>query len=174
MGDKHQNLALRRWSDMHGISVVSMVDGKKIGTCDDFYFDPATQQIPVFVVKTGLLGHKVLPIAQIKAIGADAITTMGEDSLQPDKLASSPTLVAGHELHDYKIMSEGGAFLGNLGDIALDITYPQETHVVGYEIPGGFLDQIINQHHTFAANQVVRYGQDLMVITDAAAKELHK
>ena len=28
----------RKWSELHGIAVISVADGKKIGTCDDFYF----------------------------------------------------------------------------------------------------------------------------------------
>jgi len=49
----------RKWSELHGIAVVSIADGKKIGTCDDFYFDPSTQSVYALQVKTGLLGHEV-------------------------------------------------------------------------------------------------------------------
>ena len=35
----------RKWSELHGIAVISVADGKKIGTWDDFYFDPITQSV---------------------------------------------------------------------------------------------------------------------------------
>ena len=63
----------RKWSDLRGLAVVTLYDGKKAGTCDDFYFDPATQQIYALRVKTGLFGRRALLVTDINGIGKDAI-----------------------------------------------------------------------------------------------------
>jgi len=55
----------RKWSELHDIAVISVAEGKKIGTCDDFYFDPITQSVYALQVKTGLISHKVLPVRNI-------------------------------------------------------------------------------------------------------------
>jgi len=36
-------------------------------------------------IKTGLIGHKLLPVAHIKGIGKDAITIQNEDALSDEK-----------------------------------------------------------------------------------------
>ena len=37
--------ALRRWSALNGIAAVAISNGKKIGSCDDFYFEAQTLRI---------------------------------------------------------------------------------------------------------------------------------
>src|SRR5436305_15340461 len=74
----------RKWSDLRGLALVTLYDGKKAGTCDDFYFDPATQQVYALRVKSGLFDHKVLLVTEINGIGDDAITTANEESLRKE------------------------------------------------------------------------------------------
>src|SRR5579863_8091413 len=33
--------AIKRWSDLTGIAIVALATGSKVGTLDDFYFDPS-------------------------------------------------------------------------------------------------------------------------------------
>ena len=111
----------RKWSELHGIAVISVADGKKIGTCDDFYFDPITQSVYALQVKTSLFGHKVLPVSYISACGQDAITIASEEGLrsksEDERVA---TLTSGQSLHSYKVMSASGTLVGTVGNVLLD------------------------------------------------------
>lgn len=165
---------LRKWSDLHGIAVVALADGKKIGSCDDFYFDPQTQNIYALRVKTGLFGHKIVPVADINAVGQDAITIPNEDALRGE--SDDPrvaTLLSGDGLRNYRVMSAGGTLVGTVSNVLLDTGTPNALRVAAFELSGGLRDQLSGKYPTFAASQVVNYGQDVLVIPDEVAQSLH-
>ena len=165
--------ALRRWSALHGIAVVAILNGKKIGTCDDFYFEPQTQHIYALRIKTGLLGHKVMPVASINTIGQDAITFANEEALLNESDdARIATLLTGESLRKYRVMSVGGTLIGTLGDVLLDTSTPNGLRVAAFELSGGLREQLSGKYPTFAASQVVSYGHDVLVIPNEAAQSL--
>ncbi len=165
--------ALRKWSALRGIAVVALSNGKKIGSCDDFYFEPQTQSIFALQVKTGLLSHKVVPAASINTVGQDAITVPNEEVLR-DVLddARRATLLSGEGLRNYRVMSAGGTLVGTLGDALLDTSTPGALRVAAFEMSGGLREHISGKFPTFAASQVLNYGQDVLVIPDEVAQSL--
>lgn len=165
--------ALSKWSALHGLAVVALSDGKKIGSCDDFYFEPQTQRIYALRVKTGLLGHKVMPVASINTIGKDAITLPTEEALHDESEdARIATLLSGEGLHKYRVMSIGGTLVGTLSDVLLDTSTPNGLRVAAFELSGGLREHLSGKYRTFAASQVVSYGQDVLVIPDEVAQSL--
>ena len=163
----------RKWSDLRGQAVVTLSDGKKVGTCDDFYFDPATQQVYALRVKTGLFGHKVLLVTDIKGIGEDAITTANEERLRKeseDKRLS--TLIPGQDLLSYRVMSASGTLLGTIGNVLLATGTPTSPRLTAFELSGGLREQLSRRYPTFPAEQVLSYGADVLVIPDEVAKSL--
>ena len=105
---------LRKWSDLNGTAVVILDDGKKVGTIDDFYFDPQTNQVPGLRVKTGLFGHKALMTNTVNGFGQDAITTASEDKLITEKEnAELAALPHGTDLLSYKVMSQSGTVIAS-------------------------------------------------------------
>ena len=166
--------ALRKWSALNGMAVVAIFNGKKIGTCDDFYFDVQTLRIYALRVKTGLLSHKVIPIDSVNTIGQDAITFSNEDVLRKESDdARLAKLLTGESLHKYRVMSVGGTLVGTLGDVLLDTSAPDGPRVAAFELSGGLREQLSRKYRTFAASQVVSYGHDVLVIPDEVAQSLH-
>jgi uncharacterized protein YrrD len=165
----------RKWSELKGIAVVSLADGRKVGTCDDFYFEPDTQRVYALRIKTGLLSHKFLPAANISAIGNDAITTPDEELLLKE-LADErkATIVSGENLGNYRVMSVSGTIVGTIGSVLLDTSTPNEPHLATFELTGGLLERLGGRYPSFAAAQVVRYGQDVLIIPDEVAQSLHR
>ena len=163
----------RKWSNLRGQAVVTLSDGKKAGTCDDFYFDPATQQVYALRVKTGLFGHKLLLVTDIKGIGEDAITTANEDRLRKesdDKRLS--TLIPGQDLLSYRVMSASGTLLGTIGNVVLATGTPTTLRLTAFELSGGLREHLSKRYLTFPAEQVVSYGADVLVIPDEVARSL--
>lgn len=165
--------ATKKWSELSGIAIVSLEDGKKLGTCDDFFFEPATTRVYGLRVKTGMLGHRVLLTTSINNIGQDAITTANEEQLiSESELKNMPTVVAGHNLDGYRVMSENGTVVGKLGNVLIDVSVPNNLRIASFELAGTILQQIGNHYHTFAADRVVRYGADVLVIPDDIAQNM--
>lgn len=171
--------SIKKWTDLNGLAVVAIANGSKVGTLDDFYFDPsanpAANSIRGFRVRTGMFSHRVLPTGSINAIGVDAVTIDNEEMLHHEKdEAEFSTLPLGQSLLNYKVLSEGGMFIGNIGNMLLDITTPNVLHIYAFELSGGLRSRISGHYSTFYAQQVVRYGQDVLVIPDAVGTELSR
>jgi uncharacterized protein YrrD len=164
----------RKWSELHGIAVVSLADGKKIGTCDDFYFDPVTQSVYALRVKTSLFGHKVLPVAYISTFGQDAITIASEEGLrsksEDERVAALPSA---QSLHSYKVMSASGTVVGTVGNVLLDTSTPTALKIAAFELARSLREHVSGRYPTFPATQVVRYGEDVLVISDEVVQSLN-
>ena len=163
----------KKWSELRGIALVTIDGGKKEGTVDDLYFDSQTAGIRALRVKTGLFGHRALLVSSINAIGTDAITFAKEDMLIEEKSdALLSNMPFGSELLNYKVLTEGGTVVGSISDFILDVGNPAQLHVVSYELPGTLFGRLGGHRPAFAANQVIRYGRDVMVIPDSVAETL--
>lgn len=171
--------SIKKWSDLKGMAVVAIDNGAKVGTLEDFYFDPsvnpAANTIRGFRVKIGMFSHRALPASSINAIGTDAVTIDNEDMLLHEKdEAEFATLPMGQSLLNYKVMSESGTFIGNIGNMLLDSTTPNALNIYAFELSGGLRSRISGHYSTFYALQVVRYGQDVLVIPDTVGTELSR
>jgi uncharacterized protein YrrD len=169
-----QNMEVtKKWLNLRGIALVTIEGGNKEGTLEDFYFDPQTSAIRALRVKTGVFGHRALLTSSINAIGTDAITFTNEEALIDEKSdAHLPTMPFGSELLNYKVLTEGGTVVGSVSDIILDVSNPTQMHIASYELPGNLLGRLGGHRPMFAANQVIRYGRDVIIIPDAVAETL--
>jgi uncharacterized protein YrrD len=169
-----QNTAVpRKWSEIKGLAVVAMDTGMKVGSLDDFYFDPQQSSIYALLIKTSLFAHRALPTSDISAIGVDAVTFASEEQLIKEKSDELITkLPLGSTILSYNVLSEGGTIIGRIGNILLDVSTPNALKVVAFELAAGLRGRISRRYPTFDAKQVIRYGQDLVVIPDAVAVAL--
>ena len=164
---------LRRWSDIQGMPVVGLRDGQKLGSVDDFYFDPATFYIYALTVKTGTFTTMVLHTADITGIGQDAITTPGQQELQ-DKTQDPriPTLPTGHDLLSRKIMSAAGTVVGSVGHLLVETNPANELRITAVELAGGILEHLGFQSPKYISTQEIHYGNDTLIIPDTVAESL--
>jgi uncharacterized protein YrrD len=164
---------VRKWSDLKGLAAVAIDSGKKEGTIDDFYFDPQTNRVQAFLIKTGLFSHHVLMSSTITAVGIDALTFADASLLI--KAESNPELAAlpfGSVLLSYRVLSEGGDLVGTIGNIYMNTTLPTQLSVSAFELAGGLREHISGQYPNFSSSHVLRYGQDVIVIPDDIARKL--
>ncbi len=163
----------RKWSELRGLAVVTLAGGKKEGTCDDFYFVPSSQNIYALRVKTGLFGHKGLLVANVDAIGQDAITAASEEALWNESEDEHvATLPLGQSLLSYKIMSASGTLVGSIGDVLIDTSSPKALRISAFELSRGLRERISGNYSTFSAAQVTSWGRDVLVIPDDVAQSL--
>ena len=166
---------LRKWTELDGLAIVALDTGKKMGTFEDFYIDPQTQEVPAIVVKTGIFGHRILLTKNITGTGADAITFTSEDQLLKEGDISLPaTLFHGRSLLADRILSEGGTLIGEINNIMLDVANPSQLKLHSYQLSGGLRERFTGQYRAFEAKDVLRYGEDVMILPDAIAQTLLK
>lgn len=164
----------KRWSDLYNIAIVTIDSGKKVGTLEDFYFEPRANEIYALYVKTGIFGHRALRSTSLNAVGTDAITFADEENNLIEEKADAllPTLPLGRSLLTYKVLSEGGTVVGSVGNIILDTSTPTHLRVIAFELSGGLRNKLSGHYPTFSSTQVVRYGADVLVIPDSVALPL--
>lgn len=163
----------RKWSDIKGLAAVTTESGEKVGTIDDFYFDPQNNTIYAWRIKTGLFGHQVLLSSAVKGIGHDAVTfSTKTDLLKEDADARLQSLPQGEILLNYRVLSESGTVAGTVGNIVLDPTVPTVPRIAGFEMAGGLRERISGHHHGFSSAQVKRYGPDVIVVPDEILSSL--
>lgn len=169
-----QNKAFsKKWSDLKGMATVAIDTGKKVGTVDDFYFDPTTNSVYALQIKTSLFGHRALLISSISAIGTDAITFASEEALIKENAHEQlRPLSLGSTLPDYHVLSEGGTIIGTISNVLLEAPNSAELCIVAYELAGGLREKLTGHHRTFEASKVMRYGKDVIVIPSAIAEAL--
>src|SRR5437016_2744639 len=112
------NLSIRRWSEFRNLAVVALDTKIKVGTVDDFYFEPETNAVRGLRVKTALSGYRALPANFINEIKKDVITT---DSavmvIEEDHDRRLSQLPLGHSLLSRKVIGENGRVVGTVGNI---------------------------------------------------------
>lgn len=168
-----QNSTLtKKWSDINGHAAVALDTGKKVGTIEDFYFDPPTSSVRGFIIKMGLINRRILLSSSIKAIGADAITFSNEDDLVKENDEQLKGIPLGRGLLSYRVLSEGGNVIGTIGNIIMDVTAPATLYIASFEMAGGLRERLTGRFPTFSASQVTRYGHDVLVIPDDVAQSL--
>jgi uncharacterized protein YrrD len=98
---------IHKWSDIAGLAAVAIDTGKKVGTIDDFLFDPQSGAIHAFQVKTGLFGHHLLPTSTVNGLGEHAVTFSNEEALLKESDKGLAAYPFGKELQNYRVLSQG-------------------------------------------------------------------
>lgn len=165
----------KKWSEIKGLAAVTIDTGKKVGTVEDFYLDPQNHAILGFEIKTGLFTHRILLLASLNGIGTDALTFVSEDALLKEQDEKSLNVaLKGKDVLSYRVLSEGGTVIGTVGDAIFSLALPQAITINAFELSRSMRERLSKHFPTFDSQQVMRYGQDVLVIPDAIATELSK
>jgi uncharacterized protein YrrD len=151
---------------MSGRPVISIETGERLGTIDQIVLEPDGRTIAAFTVQSATGGGILSPeqptaswllAEDIHAVGPDAITINTPDLLK-ETIERRDYLLAGDLVHR-KVMTEGGAMLGEVASIHFD---QQSLQATGLEISKGFFktNPIIGIDH------VKNVGNELIMVDD--------
>ncbi len=163
--------SIRNWTEIRGLPIVALDTTLKLGTVEDFYFEPDTNAVRALRVNRGVLGHRAVPANWINTIEPTRITVMNEEMvIEEEHDGRLPELPLGHSLLSYKVVSENGETIGTVSNILLDTQPPIALRVAAYEV-------IIergrrSRQKVFSADEVTDYGEDTIYILDQVAKAL--
>ena len=111
-----------------GAAVISLADGKKLGTVHRVYLDPVRKEIVgfTFVHGGGLFGGKtsaLIDVGDVHAFGPDAVTVPDASVVHSDLAIGGKCdgLVDLEDLLKREVVTEGGAILGTITGIRFGI-----------------------------------------------------
>lgn len=169
-----------KFSELKGRSVINLADVTKIGEIEDLMVEPESHRIVSVKVRTGMFhAAQIIPVADVKNVGADAVTVSvsASPAKSPADTASSviqsgsglpgtgagtsenaqPTIEITRILGN-KVVTDAGTMVGELRDVLFDWA---NLTITGYEVHEGGL---FGKAQEFAATPEVRFGDKLITI----------
>jgi sporulation protein YlmC with PRC-barrel domain len=155
--------------DIHGLPVINIADGTRAGTVDELLLDLEAKRIVGVTLSPGTGpfgggGHErpTIAVSAIHALGPDALTV-------PDVTAAHEAWVVADygamvplgEVVGRKVLTESGTREGQVAAVEFD---DRTFALTGVEVAHGFL----KAHTRIPLEQIVRFGQDVLVVTDDA------
>jgi uncharacterized protein YrrD len=153
-----------------GIAIVSIQEGRKIGSAADIVIDRDNLQVAAIITSKGTLFNR-----EMEAILADDIKVWGEDVI----LVANPDVIR-HEnqiegrnrwlnlndsLRGRYVVSVDGTRVGQIGDVIID------THgrLTGYELSQVFIDGPVADHKKITADATHSLGKDVLIVNTLQA-----
>ena len=158
-----------KFSELKGRAVVSLDDATKIGAVEDLMVEPVSRQILGLKVRTGRFSSaQMVPVADVKNVGADAVTLTTNSMLAstapdgkptgPDSSVISPGAVELTGILGTKVVTDAGTLVGQLSDVLLDWS---NMVITGYEVRA---NGMFAKAQEFAATPDVRFGDKIITI----------
>jgi uncharacterized protein YrrD len=153
---------------LKGIGVISIAEGRKLGTIARSYFDPESRRLVGFVIHQGggLLSpepdrHGIVDVSEVHSLGPDALMVTDESAFHGEETSERyAELVDLDELVTRKAVTEGGTRVGDIA--ALD--FDERTFALrAVEVSPG----LFQTNREIPASQVVSIGVDVLVLSDA-------
>lgn len=161
---------MRKGRDLLGKPVIAYDTGEKFETVTDLVFDQVNNILLGFLVDEGgwFTSARVLPLAEVQAIGPDAVIVASRDSIVVANTIPRIEEVLDHNniLKDTRIMTVDGRDLGTMIDLYFD---DQTGRVEGYEVSGGLFADAYSGRSFVPAPQTIKIGEDVAFIPSETA-----
>lgn len=145
---------------LKGMAIVSMSEGSKLGTVSGALFDSASLRLTALDAK-GDGGRFIVPLGQVKAFGADAVTVESSAVTQMSTEGGTTTEVALDTLRKRKVVDEAGSLLGTLHTLDIEPTSGDVSSIVVHK--GGLLG-LGGSSTTIPATAIKSIGHDLITV----------
>lgn len=144
--------------------VISIKEGKKIGTAQDFFIDQAmTQVTAIYLGGDGLFNRTEMLIKwpDVVTLGEDAILVEKADCLlEVGEVPETENYVRRNDIGGRRVDTPGGTSLGHVGDIILD----EKARVVGFSLPQTYVSGPIASNKAISRSAVVNTDNESGVL----------
>jgi uncharacterized protein YrrD len=153
-------------SQVIGLKVLSLEDGKQVEDVDDVLFDPSQNRVLGLLVKKGgfLRDAQIILLSDIRSVGQDAVMIDSKSVLQKaGKLPQPISAIAKSDdyLTQTKIVTEQGTELGSITDLYFDL--PSGV-VTDFEVSQGGLKDVQAGRKLVNINDIVKIGKDATIV----------
>jgi uncharacterized protein YrrD len=161
---------MRKGTDLIHKPVVSFDTGEIIGRIKDLVFDQDRNLLMALLIeeKKFLSSAKVLPVASVQSIGADAVITSTKDSIISVSNLPDIEAVLEHNniLRGTHIMTVDGRDLGRM----IDLYFDEKTGLIeGYEVSGGLFADAYSGRSFVPAVETLKIGQHFAFVPSIVA-----
>ncbi len=151
-----------------GLSVISIADGKKLGSVNHIFIDPVQKQVVGFSVggSHSLLSSDpdqgmVVYAKDVHSLGPDALTLTDTSAARGDATNSTyGGLLDAEQLTKRKVLTEGGTMVGGVASLEFD---PSTYRLTGIEVSPGFF----KSNRIIPVEQVTNIGEEIVMVSDA-------
>lgn len=150
---------MKKSVDIIGLPVISITEGKELGTITRFVINPGEGSVEAFVVDDGkwYMGAKLLLTSSVTGIGESAVTVDNSNSIFEVKEAPDleRLLIADINVIGTKVLTKAGELRGKVTEIVFDET-------------GKFIFCEAEENGETAqipAERVVTFGKDVLIVT---------
>ncbi|MHC1760214.1 MAG: PRC-barrel domain-containing protein [Negativicutes bacterium] len=153
---------MKKSADILRLPVISISEGKQVGTVKDLVIDAAQGTVVALVVDDGswYLGAKILPFNSITGLGESAVTVEATSNLIP--VAAMPRLEqlmsAGVKVIGTRTLTRSG----HMGGKVVEITIDETGRISACEVEENIGDRI-----QIPVQQIVTFGKDVLIISDS-------
>lgn len=158
-------MAMKTARELAGLAVVTLAGGERLGRVADVVFRPTTGQVAGFLVDRGGMFTKpqFLAAAQVKGLGADALTIEGSEALTEATPASAEDLGA-KPLEGRPVLNQAGTILGKIAGVTVDTEALLVPHLL---LATGLLDNALHGKPQLPLSQVQTIGADSVIVSNA-------
>lgn len=153
---------MKKSTEILGLSIISIGEGKELGTAKDIVVDAAKGEVAAIVVEDGkwYLGAKILPFTMIQGIGEYALTIESSTAVVPLSSLADITDLLDKDVRvkETKVLTKGGKMQGQVIEIIID---EQSGKITGCEIK-----LVDGETAIVPAERVITFGKDVLVICD--------
>ncbi|WP_018086129.1 PRC-barrel domain-containing protein [Desulfurispora thermophila] len=166
---------MRKSKQFPGLPVVSLAEGRQIGTVKDLVINPAARAVAALIIETGAWRkeQRFIPYQRIHSVGDDAITIHRSSNVE--KGTSLPEIMQLLKervtLTGSRLLTPGGQVLGRVEEYYVDVKTGQ---IVGLEISGGQLGGLLKGRAFLDSNLVETIGPRLIICREEARENMIK
>lgn len=152
-----------RRAEVIGLPVLTDA-GERLGDVEDVLVDRGGRRVIGFLLAGGnrLLGHRVYPIEEVRAVGDGAVVVARRDTvLHTRQVNRLRRLLARHaDLVGKRLVSRAGQDLGVISDLVFD---PETGAVLGFDLSGGFFRDVTEGRGFVPASVRLVVGKDAVI-----------
>ncbi len=155
---------MRRRSELIGLLVLTKDGARRLGQVADVLVSASDGRVIGLLLTGGsaFLGHRVYPYEEVAAIGNGAVLVNSESAVISTRDGGKlKQLLARHnEVVGKRILSESGDDLGVVADLVFD---PDTGRVLGYEVSGGVVQDIVSGRRFLSVGSGLTPGEEAII-----------
>lgn len=156
---------MRLGKDLVGKQIISITDGRSLGTAKDIYINSELDAITgIYLGSEGLIKRKhfVIPRNSVVVFGIDAILVAASDVITDEgEVPESVAWVRLSKLNKREVDTPGGTKVASIGDIILG----EQGEITGFALSRVYVEGPIAQNGTIARTAVIDTGDEDGVMT---------
>jgi uncharacterized protein YrrD len=159
---------VQRISELIGRTILTADTGERVGAVSDLVLED-TRLVGVVVGGGWFAGERVLPFAEVQALGRDALIARSHNGLVDARTwkVHEARVSRSSQLKDKPVVTQGGRQIGTVRDVFVD---ERSGLIEAYEIAGRRFAGLVARHATLPQAGDITIGPDVVVVSDQAAE----